>query len=121
MSALYSGVGGQVDFVRGAARSSGGRPILALPATAKNGTVSRIQVDLQPGSGVTTTRSDVHYVVTEHGIAELKGRTLAERARQEADSDSDEDGAEEQQGHPCGRGQAEGVPPQAGQDACGGG
>jgi acetyl-CoA hydrolase len=76
---LYSGVGGQVDFVRGAARSSGGRPILALPATAKKGTVSRIQVDLQQGSGVTTTRSDVHYVVTEHGIASLHGKTIRER------------------------------------------
>ena len=76
---LHSGVGGQLDFFRGAARSTGGKPILALPATARNGTVSRICVELEPGSGVTTTRSDVHYVVTEYGIAELHGKTLRQR------------------------------------------
>lgn len=76
---FYSGVGGQVDFVRGAARAPGGRPILAMPSTAKGGTVSRIVVELQPGSGVTTTRNDVHYVVTEHGIAQLHGRSIRER------------------------------------------
>jgi acyl-CoA hydrolase len=76
----YSGFGGQVDFVRGAARSKGGRPIIALQSTAKNGTVSRIAPVLSPGAGVVTSRADVHYVVTEHGIAYLHGKTLRERA-----------------------------------------
>ena len=76
---FYSGVGGQVDFIRGAARAVGGRAILALPSTARGGTVSRISVELLPGSGVTTTRNDVHYVVTEHGIAALHGKTIRER------------------------------------------
>lgn len=76
----YSGFGGQLDFVRGAARSKGGKPIIALPATAKNGTVSRIVPVLDPGAGVVTSRADVHYVVTEHGIAYLHGKTLRERA-----------------------------------------
>ncbi len=76
---LYSGVGGQVDFVRGAARAERGRPILALPSTAKSGTVSRICVELAEGSGVTTTRSDVHFVVTEHGVASLHGKTIRQR------------------------------------------
>ncbi|MGC4052753.1 MAG: acetyl-CoA hydrolase/transferase C-terminal domain-containing protein [Paludibaculum sp.] len=67
----YSGFGGQVDFIRGAARSKGGRPIIALPSTAKNGTISRIAPVLDPGAGVVTSRADVHYVVTEHGIASL--------------------------------------------------
>ncbi len=77
---IYSGVGGQVDFLRGAARSKGGRPIIALPATAKDGTVSRIVPVLDPGSGVVTTRADVHEVVTEYGVAHLHGRTLRQRA-----------------------------------------
>jgi len=77
---IYSGVGGQVDFIRGAARSKGGRPIIALPSTARTGTVSRIVPVLDPGSGVVTTRADVHYVVTEHGVASLHGRTLRQRA-----------------------------------------
>ncbi|MEK7282238.1 MAG: acetyl-CoA hydrolase/transferase C-terminal domain-containing protein, partial [Acidobacteriota bacterium] len=77
---IYSGVGGQVDFIRGAARSKGGRPIIALPSTARAGTVSRIVPVLDPGSGVVTTRADVHYVVTEHGVASLHGRTLRQRA-----------------------------------------
>lgn len=77
---IYSGVGGQVDFIRGAARSKGGRPIIALPSTARGGTVSRIVAVLDPGSGVVTTRADVHYVVTEHGVASLHGRTLRQRA-----------------------------------------
>jgi 4-hydroxybutyrate CoA-transferase len=77
---LYSGIGGQVDFVRGAARSKGGKPIIALPSTAKNGTVSRIAPVLDSGAGVVTSRGDVHYVVTEHGIAYLHGKTLRERA-----------------------------------------
>jgi len=76
----YSGFGGQVDFVRGAARSKGGLPIIALPSTAKNGTVSRIVPVLEPGAGVVTSRADVHYVITEHGIAYLHGKSLRQRA-----------------------------------------
>jgi acyl-CoA hydrolase len=76
----YSGFGGQVDFIRGAARSKGGVPIIALPSTARGGTVSRIVSVLEPGAGVVTSRADVHYVVTEHGIAYLHGKTLRERA-----------------------------------------
>jgi acyl-CoA hydrolase len=76
----YSGFGGQVDFIRGAARSKGGVPIIALPSTAKQGTISRIATVLDPGAGVVTSRGDVHYVVTEHGIAYLHGKTLRERA-----------------------------------------
>jgi acyl-CoA hydrolase len=75
----YSGFGGQVDFVRGAARSKGGKPIIALPATAKDGHISRIVATLDPGAGVVTSRADVHYVVTEHGIAYLHGKSLRER------------------------------------------
>ncbi len=76
----YSGFGGQLDFIRGAGRSKGGKPIIALPATAKHGTVSRIVPMLDPGAGVVTTRSDVHYVVTEYGVAYLRGKTLRQRA-----------------------------------------
>lgn len=76
----YSGPGGQVDFVRGANMAKGGRNIIALPSTAKHGTVSRIAVSLTPGSCVTTNRFDVDYVVTEYGIARLWGRSLTERA-----------------------------------------
>jgi acyl-CoA hydrolase len=76
----YSGFGGQVDFIRGAARSKGGVPIIALPSTAKGGTISRIAPVLDPGTGVVTSRADVHYIVTEHGIAYLHGKTLRERA-----------------------------------------
>ena len=76
----YSGVGGQLDFVRGAGRSRGGKAIIALPSTAKNGSVSRIVSVLDPGAGVVTPRSDVHYVVTEHGVAYLRGKTLRQRA-----------------------------------------
>jgi acetyl-CoA hydrolase len=79
---IYSGFGGQVDFIRGAARAENGRPIIALPSTARGGTVSRIVDVLAPGAGVVTTRADVHYVVTEHGVASLHGRSLRERARQ---------------------------------------
>ncbi len=78
---LYSGFGGQVDFIRGAARSPGGRPIIALPSTAKSGSVSRIVAHLSRGSGVVTSRGDVHYVVTEYGIADLYGKDLKSRAR----------------------------------------
>jgi len=77
---IYSGFGGQVDFIRGAARSKGGRPIIALPSTAKGGTVSRIVDVLEAGSGVVTNRADVHYVVTEYGVAKLFGKSLRERA-----------------------------------------
>jgi 4-hydroxybutyrate CoA-transferase len=77
---LYSGIGGQVDFLRGAARSKGGMPIITLPSTAKNGTISRIVPRLQPGAGVVTSRGDVHYVITEHGVAYLHGKTLRQRA-----------------------------------------
>jgi len=79
-SMFYSGIGGQVDFVRGASRSKGGKPIIALPSTAKNGTISRISVNLKEGAGVVTTRGDVHYVVTEWGIAYLHGKNIRERA-----------------------------------------
>jgi len=77
---FYSGIGGQVDFIRGAARSKGGRSIIALPSSAKDGKLSRIVPVLAEGAGVVTTRGDVHTVVTEHGVAELKGRTVRERA-----------------------------------------
>ena len=76
----FSGFGGQLDFIRGAARSKGGVPIIALPATAKGGKVSRIAPMLDPGAGVVTSRADVHYVVTEFGIAYLHGKSLGERA-----------------------------------------
>jgi 4-hydroxybutyrate CoA-transferase len=79
---IYSGFGGQLDFMRGASRSKGGRPIIALPSTAKGGRISRIVDVLSEGSGVVTTRADVHYVVTEHGIARLHGKSLRERARE---------------------------------------
>ncbi|MCB9525875.1 MAG: acetyl-CoA hydrolase/transferase family protein [Myxococcales bacterium] len=76
---FYSGIGGQVDFIRGAARSKGGRPIIAIPATAKRGTVSRIQPTLEQGSGVVTSRGDVQYVVTEFGVAKLWGKSVRQR------------------------------------------
>ncbi len=76
---LYSGVGGQADFIRGAARSKGGKPIIALPSTALGGSVSRIVSTLEPGAGVTTSRNDVHYIVTEHGVAYLYGKTVRQR------------------------------------------
>jgi len=77
---LYSGFGGQLDFVRGAARSKGGKAIIALPSTAQDGARSRIVATLAPGAGVVTTRADVQYVVTEFGVAPLFGRTLRQRA-----------------------------------------
>jgi acyl-CoA hydrolase len=77
---FYSGIGGQVDFMRGASRSKGGKPVIALPSTAKDGTVSRIVPMLDPGAGVVTSRGTVHYIVTEHGIAYLHGRTIRQRA-----------------------------------------
>jgi acetyl-CoA hydrolase len=78
---FYSGFGGQLDFIRGASRSRGGKPVIALPSTARQGSLSRIAPSLIEGAGVTTTRGDVHYVVTEYGIANLYGRTIRERAR----------------------------------------
>ena len=79
---IYSGFGGQVDFIRGAARSKGGKPIIAMPSTARGGKVSRICDVLTEGSGVVTTRADVHYVVTEYGVASLFGKGLKERAQE---------------------------------------
>lgn len=76
----FSGIGGQVDFVRAASLSRGGKSIIAMPSTAKNGTVSRIAVLLDPGACVSTSRNDVHYIVTEYGIAELRSKTLRQRA-----------------------------------------
>lgn len=77
---IYSGFGGQVDFIRGAARAKGGKPIIALPSTAKNDTQSRIVSLLKTGAGVVTTRADVHYVVTEYGAAYIHGKNLRQRA-----------------------------------------
>jgi 4-hydroxybutyrate CoA-transferase len=76
---IYSGIGGQMDFIHGAALSKGGKPIIALPSTAKGGTMSRISMALAEGSGVDTTRGHVHWVVTEHGAVNLHGCTLRER------------------------------------------
>jgi len=77
----YSGIGGQVDFIRGAARSRGGKPIIAMPSTARGGTISRIVPTLLEGAGVVTSRGDVHYVVTEHGVADLYAKGIRQRAR----------------------------------------
>ena len=77
---IYSGFGGQVDFIRGAAHSRGGRPVIAIPSTAKSGAMSRIAPYLKEGAGVVTSRADVHYVVTEHGAVNLFGKNLRERA-----------------------------------------
>lgn len=79
-SKIYSGIGGQMDFMRGAALSRGGKPIIALPSTTAKG-ASKIVNFLKPGAGVVTTRAHVHYVVTEHGVAHLYGKTLFERAQ----------------------------------------
>ncbi len=76
---FYSGIGGQVDFIRGAARSRGGKAIIAMPSTARGGEVSRIVPHLTEGAGVVTTRGDVHYVVTEYGIAYLHGKSIRQR------------------------------------------
>jgi len=77
---IYSGVGGQMDFIRGAALSEGGKPIIALPSATKKG-VSRLACMLKPGAGVVTTRAHVQYVVTEYGLAQLHGRSLRQRAK----------------------------------------
>ncbi|MCB0211121.1 MAG: acetyl-CoA hydrolase/transferase family protein [Anaerolineae bacterium] len=79
---FYSGVGGQVDFVRGAARSKGGLPIIAFPSTTRDESISRIVPILTEGSGVVTTRNDVHYVVTEYGVASLHGKTIHQRVQE---------------------------------------
>lgn len=76
---IYSGIGGQMDFIRGAAKSPGGRAIIALPSTAKGGTLSRIAAELSPGAGVVTTRGHVHWVVTEYGAVNLHGLSLRQR------------------------------------------
>jgi acyl-CoA hydrolase len=76
---IYSGIGGQMDFIRGAALSDGGKPIIALPATAARGTVSRITSELKPGAGVVTTRGHIHWVVTEYGAVDLHGLGLRQR------------------------------------------
>ena len=76
---IYSGIGGQMDFIHGAALSKGGKPVIAIPATAAKGTVSRIVPELKPGAGVVTTRGHVHWVMTEFGAVNLHGKTLRER------------------------------------------
>ncbi len=78
---FYSGFGGQLDFIRGAAHSEGGKPIIALPSTTKDFKISRIVPQLKPGAGVITTRGDVHYVVTEYGYAQLFGKPVSERVK----------------------------------------
>jgi 4-hydroxybutyrate CoA-transferase len=77
----FSGIGGQVDFVRGASRSAGGKSIIALPATASGGKISRIACELDAGAAVSTSRNDVQYIVTEFGIANLRGKSLQQRAK----------------------------------------
>jgi RimJ/RimL family protein N-acetyltransferase len=77
---FHSGLGGQVDFIRGATMSRGGRPIIALPSTSPDGATSNIVPHLREGAGVVTSRGDVHYIVTEYGVATLRGRSLRERA-----------------------------------------
>lgn len=79
---FYSGVGGQIDFIRGAARSKGGLPIIAFPSTAQGGQTSRIVPMLNEGAGVVTTRNDVHFVVTEFGVASLYGKSIRQRAQE---------------------------------------
>lgn len=79
---LFSGFGGQVDFIRGASSSEGGKPIIALPSTTKNDTISRIVTQLKPGAGVVTNRADVHYVVTEFGVAQLYGKSIRQRVHE---------------------------------------
>lgn len=76
---FFSGIGGQVDFIRGAARSEGGKPIIAMTSTTENGRTSRIVPNLHPGAGVVTSRGDVHYIVTEYGVADLHGKSVRER------------------------------------------
>jgi len=77
---FFSGIGGQVDFIRGASLSKGGKPIIALPSTTKDGKISKIVPHITEGGGVVTSRGHVHYVVTEYGIANLRGKSIRERA-----------------------------------------
>jgi len=77
---FFSGIGGQVDFIRGASRSRGGRPIIALPSTAKDGKLSRICPALEEGAGVVTIRGDIRYLVTEYGVADLWGKNIRQRS-----------------------------------------
>jgi acyl-CoA hydrolase len=79
-TSIYSGVGGQMDFIRGASLSDGGKAIIALPSITRKG-VSRIVPSLKPGAGVVTTRAHVHYIITEYGIANLYGKTIKERVK----------------------------------------
>jgi len=78
---FYSGIGGQVDFIRGAAHSEGGKPIIAIPSTTKDDSISRIVPTLKTGAGVVTSRGDVDYIVTEYGAVNLWGKTIQERAK----------------------------------------
>lgn len=80
MGRFFSGIGGQVDFIRGAARSRGGKPIIAMRSTAKNGSVSRIVPALEAGAGVVTSRGDVHFIATEYGVVDLWGKNIRQRA-----------------------------------------
>jgi 4-hydroxybutyrate CoA-transferase len=80
-SRQFSGIGGQVDFVRGASRSKNGKSVIALPSTASGGKISRIVCELDRGAAVSTSRNDVHYVVTEQGVADLRGKSIRERAQ----------------------------------------
>ena len=80
-SFFYSGIGGQVDFLRGASRAKGGKAIIAISSTAKDGMISRIAPMLSPGAGVVTSRGLIRYVVTEYGVAYLHGKTIRERAQ----------------------------------------
>lgn len=77
---IYSGVGGQMDFIRGASLSEGGKPIIAMPSVTKNGT-SKITAVLKPGAGVVTTRAHVHYIVTEYGAVNLYGKSIEDRIK----------------------------------------
>jgi acyl-CoA hydrolase len=77
----YSGTGGQTDFVRAANRSRGGKSFIVLPSTAKNHTISRIVPTLSPGTHVSTSKNDVNYVVTEYGVAQLRGKSAKQRAQ----------------------------------------
>jgi acyl-CoA hydrolase len=80
--APYSGTGGQADFVRAANRSSGGKAFIVVPSTAKNDTISRIVPSLTPGTHVTTSKNDINYVVTEYGVAQLRGKSMKQRTRE---------------------------------------
>ncbi|HXB10890.1 MAG TPA: acetyl-CoA hydrolase/transferase C-terminal domain-containing protein, partial [Bacteroidia bacterium] len=80
-SHLYSGVGGQMDFIRGASLSEGGKPIIAMASATKKGE-SKIVAQLKPGSGVDTTRAHVHYIVTEYGVADLYGKNMKQRVKE---------------------------------------